>query len=185
MKIIQILENDWKLINYQQDKINKFLENHNIYIIFHPSINPLITLVFFILIAIGLGIALDKYSYHISLLWLSIPFIGFFIRILKLKLSISLKILLVYFAVFISIILIFKKDIIGDFIGNDYIKGYSSWYEDGFDINTETEQTNHYFKTDKWIGSFLLNCFNFLYFPFLLLVPYITWKQVNELISKN
>ncbi len=181
MKIISTLENDWKQINDQQDKINKHLKKRNIYLIFHSSINPIITLLLFIALAVVVGIVLNEYSIQLLLFWMIIPLFAFFVRIVKLSISVIPKILLVYLVMFISIILILKKDSIGDFIGSNYIQGYSTWYEDTFDNNSETEYTEHYFKTDTWIGSFILNCFNFLYFPFLLLIPYLTWKQLNQL----
>lgn len=181
MKIISILENDWKLINHQQGEINKFLEKHNIYLIFHPSTNPILSLILFIAFAIVMSIVLNEYSAQLLLIWLIIPLFVLLIRTLKFRISMIPKIILVYLAVFISIILIFKKDVIGDFIGNNYIQGYSSWYEDSFDIHTETENTEHYFKTDTWIGTFILNSFSLLYFPLLMLIPYLTWKQFNIL----
>lgn len=181
MKIISTLENDWKLINYQQSKINKCLKKRNIYLIFHSSINPILTLILFIVLAIVLGIILNEYTIQLLLFWLMISLCTFFMRIIKLSVSMIPKISLVYIVIFISIILIFKKDYIGDFIGSNYIQGYSSWYEDSFNIHAETEYTEHYFKTDTWVGSFILNCFSFLYFPFLILIPYLTWKQITKL----
>lgn len=180
MSIIEILESDWKLLNSQQDKINKSLKKHNIYFIFNQELNPSITFILFIIFAIGISATMDKYKLQVFVLWLSIFSAVLLIKILKLKVSKTVKTLTVYLSIFLSIILFFKKDEIGDFIGNNYIQGYSAWYEDSYNSQTDTEYKEHYFKTDTSLGDFTMYSFIFLYFPFLLIIPYLIWKLLNK-----
>jgi len=180
MNIGEVLKNDWELIKMQQEKADKHLKKYKAYRLITET--PLVYVVIFLMIAlvITLSIYIDPYKIKLLIAWLFIPIIALVLILLRLRISKTIKILLVYFTIFLSLLLIFKKNSIGDFIGYEYIQGYKSWDADTYDMYSDSEYEEYYFETDTWYGNLIMTVFGFLYFPLLALVPYLTWKILNK-----
>lgn len=180
MNIGEVSKNDWELIKMQQEKADKHLKTYKTYRFITET--PLVYVVIFLLIAlvITLSIYIDPYKTRLLIAWLFIPIIALVLILLRLRISKTIKILFVYSTIFLSLLLIFKKNSIGDFIGYEYIQGYKSWDADAYDMYSDSEYEEHYFETDTWYGNLIMTVFGFLYFPLLALVPYLTWKILNK-----
>lgn len=181
MSLVEVLKNDWELIHVQREKADKYLKKYKAYRLITET--SLLYIGIFILIAlvITLSVYIDPYKIELLIAWLSIPILVLPLIVLKFKISKTIKILLVYLTIFLSVLLIFKKNSIGDFIGYEYIQGYKSWDTDAYDMYSDSEYEEHYFETDTWYGDLIMTAFGFLYSPLLALIPYLTWKFLNKI----
>ncbi len=118
-----------------------------------------------------------------SLIWILIPVFLIVTNFLNVNIFKSVRKILIAIVFFQSIGIYFCKDEIRDFIGYNGIKGYHSHYEmvpvtyfSGSEASyTEGEEVQIY-DCDHWTGIIIIETFNYLFIPLILILPYIAWK---------
>ena len=175
MGLFNSLKNDWDRMNKQLNRILPY----------EPS--PTLTLIIGIIILVGFAIISSKFPIVTFTIWIGIPILLGLIKLMNYSLPRTIKISIVILILSISGGIYFNKEEIRDFIGYNGIKGYHSHYEllpvthnSGTDAEYTEEEEVQIYDCDHWIGNLILGFFNWMFVPFLLIIPYSTWKLLNE-----
>lgn len=132
-----------------------------------------------IFIAIGfVSFLAFKYPIPFSLFWLSIPLLILLFNLLNVGIPVSFRNILIAIVISMSIGVYLSKNEFRDFIGNNAIKGYDSYYETVYYVTDydDYEREEHRFVADHWTGRLIIRIFDYLIIVAIIIVPYITWK---------
>lgn len=118
-----------------------------------------------------------------SLIWILIPVFLIVTNFLNVNIFKSVRKILIAIVFIQSLGIYFFKDEIRDFIGYNGIKGYHSHYEvvpvtyhSGSEMQYTKGEEVQIYDCDHWTGIIIIEIFNYLFIPLILILPYIAWK---------
>lgn len=175
MGIFEILKNDWNRMNKQLNRVVP------------ADSSPTLILLIGIVILVGFSIIAYSFPIITFVIWIGIPILLLLNKFINYLLPRLIKISLVILILSISGGIYFNKEEIRDFIGYNAIKGYHSHYEilpvkhlSGTDAEYIEEEEVQIYDCDYWTGKVILEIFNWTFLPFLLIIPYFTWKLLQN-----
>lgn len=136
-----------------------------------------------ILVVVIVAILGRLFPIGFSIIWISIPTTLILIYLVSIKISKSVRKVMIAIVIFQSFGIYANKDEIRNFIGYNAIKGYYSHYETViyYDDYADYEKEVQVYECDHWTGRIIIEIFNWTFIPFILSISYLTWKVAHNI----